>query len=320
MVIPVYNVENYIEKCLRSCADQDIPYSDYEIIVINDGTKDLSLSIAERVAKEYPNISILSQENRGLGAARNRGLTLARGEYIWFIDSDDWIECKCLSKIVDFLFLNSLDCLMICAADNMDGKFEERINHGLQSDKVYSGIDLLKMRSLTPCATLSIFRKTLLESNNLKFMEGIFHEDSEFTPRALYFAGRVSGLSDIVYFTSPNPNSITRSNNPKKAFDCIQIAKSLHDFSKSIPEKIHFGFDNKISIIINNSFNYSYQMDKWTIRNLNTSWGLNKYLFSHLLKSPVIKYKLEGILFYIFPRHTIQIYKTIQLLNINRYK
>lgn len=85
IIIPVYNVAPYVEKCLRSCAEQDIPSEDYEIIVINDGTPDNSLEIVERVAKDYPNIIIHSQDNAELSAARNKGLSLAKAKYVWFV-------------------------------------------------------------------------------------------------------------------------------------------------------------------------------------------------------------------------------------------
>ena len=112
IVIPVYNVEKYIEKCLLSCVHQDIPSDSYEIIVVNDGTKDNSLRIAESIATTHSNISIVSQQNKGLSAARNTGLKLAKGNYIWFIDSDDWIEDNCLSSICQRL-AQDIDILQI---------------------------------------------------------------------------------------------------------------------------------------------------------------------------------------------------------------
>ena len=100
LIVPVYNVEKYIEKCLLSCLKQDIPQSDYEIIVVNDGSPDSSLAIAERIAAAATNIIIVSQKNGGLSAARNTGLKIAKGDYIWFIDSDDTIKENCLKSIV----------------------------------------------------------------------------------------------------------------------------------------------------------------------------------------------------------------------------
>jgi glycosyltransferase involved in cell wall biosynthesis len=320
IIIPVYNVEPYVEKCLRSCAEQDIPCSDYEIIVVNDGTKDNSLAIIKRIAKEYSNIKFVSQENAGLSAARNKGFSLAIGEYIWFVDSDDWIETNCLKKITDSLYENHLVGLMICAADVVNGTPIKRHDYSKLKRDIYSGIELLKMNYWSPCVQFTIYKRDFIRENNLKFMEGIFHEDSEFTPRSYYFIKRIAIINDVIYFKFMNPCSITRSVNHKKAFDCIKVAKSLSIFSQILPADLMYIYNKFISININNSLYNAYQMDIVTIRNLNTDLKKNKFIFKHLRQSTIVKYRLEGILFGIFPRHCVQIYKCMQLMNKNHYK
>ena len=109
IIVPMYNVELYIEKCLLSCLNQDLPASDYEIIVVNDGSPDSSLAIAERIASLYDNLTIVSQKNAGLSAARNKALSLAKGKYVWFVDSDDRIQENCLRYILDECYNNGLD-------------------------------------------------------------------------------------------------------------------------------------------------------------------------------------------------------------------
>lgn len=101
IIIPVYNVENYVEHCITSCLKQNILISEYEIIIVNDGSTDNSLFIAEKTATGHPNIKIISQCNKGLSMARNKGLSLAQGDYIWFVDSDDYIEENCLKQIIE---------------------------------------------------------------------------------------------------------------------------------------------------------------------------------------------------------------------------
>jgi len=320
IIIPVYNVEPYVEKCLRSCAEQNIPYSDYEIIVVNDGTKDNSLNIVERVAKEYSNITVVSQKNAGLSAARNKGLSLAVGEYIWFIDSDDWIEDNCFKKLTDLLYENCLDGLIICAANVLNGTPSKRQDYSELKRTFYSGIELLKMNYLELCVPFTIYRRDFLKENNLKFKEGIFHEDSEFTPRSYYFAKRIAVKNDVIYFVNINPFSITRSINYKKAFDYIKVARSLSTFSQFIPTDLIYIYNNIISRDINNSLYNSYQMDNITIRTLNIELKKNKSLFKHLRKSTIAKYRIEGILFDILPRHCVQVYKFIQFINFNQYK
>ena len=111
IVIPIYNVENYLDTCLSSVMTQDIPLTDYEVILINDGSSDGSLVIAERFAAQYSNVRLISQENRGLSGARNRGIEEAQGEYIWFIDSDDYIEIDCISVLLEYMISGGLDAM-----------------------------------------------------------------------------------------------------------------------------------------------------------------------------------------------------------------
>lgn len=92
IIIPVYNVEKYVGRCIESCLKQDLSPKEYEILVVNDGSKDGSIDIVRRYARENENIRIIEQENAGLSAARNHGIKEARGEYLWFVDSDDDIN------------------------------------------------------------------------------------------------------------------------------------------------------------------------------------------------------------------------------------
>jgi glycosyltransferase involved in cell wall biosynthesis len=320
IIIPVYNVEHFVEKCLRTCAEQDVPSSDYEIIVVNDGTEDNSLVIVERVAKEFSNITIVSQENKGLSAARNKGLSLSTGEYVWFIDSDDWIETNCLKKIIDSLYKYHPDGLRFCAANVINGTPLIRQDYSKLIRTTYSGIELLKMNNWEPCVPFIIYRRDFLRENRLKFMEGIFHEDTEFSPRSYYFAKSITVIKDVVYFVNMNPHSITRTVNQKKAFDSIKVAQSLSIFSQIVPIDLIYIFNNRISMNINNSLNNSYKMDKVTVRNLNIELKENKSLFNYLRKSSVVKYRLEGILFGIFPMHCVQIFKFMHIMNKNLFK
>ncbi len=100
-ILPAYNVEDYIDACLDSVTTQDIPTADYEIIVVNDGSTDSTPAHIQRYAERFPNIIIINQENRGQSAARNAGLEKARGEYVWFVDSDDTVCFNCLRFLLD---------------------------------------------------------------------------------------------------------------------------------------------------------------------------------------------------------------------------
>ena len=109
IIIPVYNVEQYLPRCLDSVLQQDIPYEEYEVIVVNDGSPDSSLAIAESYARRYPNVKVVTRQNGGLSAARNTGLEYAKGEYVWFVDTDDRIASNCIRYLCNYAKDNKLD-------------------------------------------------------------------------------------------------------------------------------------------------------------------------------------------------------------------
>ena len=315
IIVPVYKTEKYVEKCLHSCAEQDISSDEYEIIIVNDGSPDKSLEIADRVAKEYNNISIVSQENQGLSLARNKGLSLAKGDYIWFVDSDDWIEKDVLKKLTTLCIENDLDILHFCAANVIDGKIVRCFDYEEQEKKLLKGKDALLEGIHSPCAPFSIYKRKFLLENNFSFYPGIFHEDLEFTPRAWYMARRVMLLNDICYYYLTNLNSITGSANPKKSFDIIKVCESLDKFTETVENKYKIHFHNDIAMYINNSLNNSYAMESSDVRKLNDAWKEYSYLFGHLRLSNKRKYQLEYYLFRIFPFYC-QVYKLLQYLNM----
>lgn len=314
IIIPIFKVEAFIEKCLRSCLHQDISNTEYEIICVNDGSPDRSLEVVERVSKDYQNIIIVSQENQGLSCARNRGLSLAKGDYVWFVDSDDWIEKDILKMLVTLCTENDLDILHFCAANVIDGEPVRRFNYEGREKNIIKGKDALLEGIHSPCAPFSIYRRKFLLENNLSFYPGIFHEDSEFTPRAWYMAKRVMLLDDVCYYVYQSPNSITRAVNPKKAFDLIKVCESLDKFCENVEDKYKIYFHNDISMYINNSLYNSYSMNSIDIKRLNSVWGKYSYLFKHLKLSSPKKYRLEYHLFRVFPFYC-QVYKLIQHLN-----
>lgn len=121
VIIPVYNVENYLKECLDSVLNQT--YKNIEVIVINDGSTDKSLHILEDYSSKFNNIKIIDQENSGQSVARNKGLENAKGKYIYFLDSDDYILPDTLKKLIKKLEMNNLDIIRFAARP-----FSENIN------------------------------------------------------------------------------------------------------------------------------------------------------------------------------------------------
>lgn len=311
VVIPVYNVERYVERCIRSCANQNISTSDYEIIVVNDGSKDNSLQIVETIASEYDNIRIISQENMGLSVARNVGINESNGDYLMFIDSDDWIEENCLKGIVPILLSEEPDCLPLGV--NVNDGYLKIVEYEWNNQNGITGKELLK-KGVSHCVTYAIWRKEFLEKHNLRFVEGIYHEDAEFTSRAYFMAQKVLFVSGIVYNRYPNPNSITRTVNIKKSHDLVNaVCPSLFNFSKDLPKEDKVIFDDIISLCLNNALYNTKYVSEEQQGKLNDEIYKNKFLYRSLISSSKLKYVVEGVLFTLFPKHSVRIYKLMSL-------
>lgn len=314
IIIPVYNTEQYIQRCLESCVHQDLATEEYEILIINDGSTDNSLKIAVDFARDYKNINIISQDNGGLSSARNSGLAIAKGEYVLFLDSDDWIADNCLKIIVEKFEKEKLDLLKIVAA-NVYG--EKTIRRYTLEEKQYSGLDLLE-KGIDFCVPFTIYRRSFIESHQLRFMPSVFHEDNEFTPRAYYYAQRVGCLNDIIYYVYQSPNSITRSVNPKKAYDSIIVSESLSAFSKTFKGRNRKIFDNIIGATLNVSLHNCLKMKSEDVRAFKSFLSLHLLVFRHLKGCTSLKYKMEGHLMALFPNYILEIYKMMIYLDYRK--
>lgn len=316
IVIPAYNVEKYLEQCIKSCLSQNINKQEYEIIIINDGSKDGTLNLIKKLNDEHSNISYYSQENSGLSATRNKGITVAKGKYIWFVDSDDWIETNSLKDILVLCEVNNLDVIGFSAANIIKNKSLKRFSFSNREGYISTGRDFLKMKLHAVCAPFSIFKKEFLINNKLCFVEGIFHEDAEFTPRAYYKANTVMYVDKVMYYVRQTPNSITRSTNPKKSYDYLTVAASLDLFVKDVDVKYKVLFYDLISLYINNSLANIKQMSTKELYSFNKKLFENSYLINNMLKSSHLKYRIEGILFKLFNNKYVQVYQIVQKLNM----
>ena len=308
IIIPVYNVEQYVEQCINSCLNQDLNINDYEIIVVNDGSSDNSLSVVSKLASMNSNIVVFSQSNKGLSSARNQGLKLAVGKYVWFVDSDDWIETNCLRKIVDKMESDNLEGLVHSGFRCYDGNIELG-GEVTYANSVMSGQELLSSHTINCAAVKTIYRKDFLVSNNLRFFEGIYHEDHEFTPRAYYFIRRIEFINDHLYYNRVTPGSITQKPNPKKAFDLIIVANNLYEFKRSHDvSRVETSFNDLISAALNQSLSNSVYMTEKEKKKLSCLLRKNNHLFDSLLHSSIFKYKIEGFMFKCLPSCCVKLY------------
>lgn len=299
IIIPIFKVEKYIEKCLLSCVKQDISHFDYEIILVNDGTPDNSLVIAERFAKEYSNIRIINQENQGLSAARNTGKLHAQGEYIWFVDSDDYIEENCLGRIVSLL-KDDLDILQLQYRYVYEDKRPPLDIKFCQINGIKSGLEVTEQGGLPAPAQFSIYRTQFLKENKLEFVRGIYHEDTEFKPRVTYLAKKIASDTCICYnYLQRLSGSITSSFKLKNGLDMLKVNNSLLAFAdkQKMPDRYRKHLYSRMGMNMNSLLIGIRQLCKENRAILTNELKENKHIFDCMIQSGVTKYKIEGAIF-----------------------
>ncbi len=244
VIIPVCNVEKYFARCLDSVVNQT--FKDIEIICIDDGSVDGSMTIAEQYAKKDSRIILIYGENKGPSAARNVGLKIARGKYISFVDSDDWIDLDFLEKLY-----NAAES---CGADAACSEIQRphsssRAPYKLKFEKsqVLSGVaEKFKVLDLPMRCYIwnKIYRRDELERQGLRFIEGMLFEDIPFTIRYIFSCKKVVTVPGVIYHYWVNPKSICRDLKDKTQIDML---KARADFIKFSREN-HIVCDEKVYV------------------------------------------------------------------------
>ena len=222
VVVAVYNVEKYLEKCVDSLLMQEQTEGQIEVLLIDDGSTDGSGSLCDRLADRYSAVKVFHKENGGLSSARNTGIEQAKGDYILFVDSDDYIErntCHILGQAIERH--GCPDALSFDGWED-DGKYRismRRLPLGtlkcVEDGKTYL-LEHYKERNLNVEACLYAYRRAFLFEHNLRFLEGILHEDVEFTPRALLRCKKIVEVPDCLYHYIIRENSISTQKNREK--------------------------------------------------------------------------------------------------------
>lgn len=209
----MYNVEAYVKESVCSVLSQT--WRDFELIVIDDGSTDASLEIVESSCNGDQRLRVISQCNYGLGAARNLGLEMSRGEFIYFFDSDDLLEANAIKIFMTYIEQLKLDLVAFSgeAFSDIPGATERFQQYQKPSIlQPQSGQNLFttlyKLDAYSASACLYIFSRTLIESNRLRFDEGYFHEDEAFTPELYCSAKKAISLSDRLFKRRVRPESI----------------------------------------------------------------------------------------------------------------
>ncbi len=259
IIVPIYNVENYLGRCLDSLLAQMT--DTYEIILVDDGATDHSGVIAEEYAKNNADMQVIHQKNKGLSGARNTGLKAALGDYVVFVDSDDWINSDALHEI---LIKAESDKLDIGTADfqfvDENGIKKRSLEPPFHTQEVLTGSEYFKqslMQGMAMMVWKNIYRRLFLLENELFFREGYNHEDEEWMPRAYLNAKRVADISVVYYNYFVHTNCISKdpSRFEKNSLDLISNCWELKKISKNIAdEELKHLFQNRIVYLYLSAF------------------------------------------------------------------
>ena len=224
IIVPVYNVEKYIAKCLKSLTLQTL--QGIEIIIVNDGSLDRSIDIIEKYVKENPTkIKYYEKKNGGLSTARNYGLEYATGEYIAFLDSDDYVEINMYEEMYNLAKKENADmveCDFIWEWEYGKKVYDKRREYKTKEDM---------MKKPRVVAWNKIYKREILNKNKIRFPEGLIYEDMEFFYKLLPHLNKISYINKYFVHYIQRKDSISNKQT-KKIEDIFKILDNIFDYYK----------------------------------------------------------------------------------------
>lgn len=254
IIIPVYNSEKYLRTCLDSITNQTL--KDIEIIIVDDGSVDKSSEIYNEYLNKDDRIIVIKQTNQKQGAARNRGIEISKGEYIGFVDADDYVDLTFFEKLYETATRYEADMaiaglIKVCAGKKKyKWKFESEKLLTSDYDKFILGHQI---KNAAPYN--KIYKRDFIEKNQIRFKENIFYEDGPFTVQAVYYANKIITVPEVFYYYLKNPTSTVNSKQTKKHInDALNAKAEILKFVKNHNFKLSqnaFHYTKKVYKIFN---------------------------------------------------------------------
>lgn len=311
VIIPVYKVEQYIDQCITSVLKQD--FTDYEILLIDDGSPDKCGEICDRYAMEYSNVKAFHKKNGGLSDARNFGMDRAEGEYIIFIDSDDWIAEGCLKVFDKTISSEHPDVIETTLIEAYEDKIEIRDREFAQ----YLAKPFGKEKAIEWACCLShntwpapkkIYSSSFLKKNNLRFLKGRLHEDIDWTSRVMYCAESYKGCAYPWYYhRMKRKGSITNDIKGKNITDVIEMARIHYEYYQQYKDTVHTMVFQRIMRSVYASINLTKKCPLKEQERVIKCISENKCIFE---VTPAVRYKL-----FVFVMNIFGVEKAIKILN-----
>ena len=262
IIIPVYKVEKYIRDTLQSIYRQQYDENLFEVIVINDGTPDDSMRIVAEFTNKHANLHIINQKNQGLSCARNAGLKIAQGEYVWFVDSDDTVTEESIGKVIECIERSKADVIGFSILKVSEANRVSEVESAIWNEHCrFSSNQIVCDKSIlfslhTGAAVRYVYRRAFLQMNHLRFYPGILYEDQEFLPRVFSLANSFYISSFISYrYLLRSSGSIMSQFSLRSLRDTLTIVRSYETW---LQEEIK-GKSALINAYINGCvFNHTY--------------------------------------------------------------
>lgn len=291
IIVPIYNVQAYLRECLDSLINQT--FDEYEIILINDGSTDNSSTIAEEYANNHKNIRLINTINGGLSSARNIGIKNASGEYLVFVDSDDYVSNDYVSTLYNSIIQNTSD-ITICSFERIKESGNQTEIIELDENINYSEIDILKniLSGKLECyAWNKIYKRELFLLNNIEYPVGRLYEDILTLIKLTINSKRISFINKPLYKYRIREGSITNTRGIKQAKDFVYAIDSVNALIKSC------GLESKVVEELMN-FNILYSLGVLDILEVNTNYSNKEFynLYKQIFKNDYFNCSITSIL------------------------
>lgn len=286
IIIPVYNVDKYLEECLDSILSQD--YKNYEIICIDDASTDNSINILKKYSEKHKCMQVMYNEcNKGLSYTRNKGIDVAKGQYIWFVDSDDMISDNALSTLYNVLKNCLVDTLYIGYKKIIDNKEYSILADEPITNTVMSGLEMFvqfhKVSNWKIMACGQLIKRDFVNKNRLKFYDGIYHEDVLFSFESIIKAKKVMNIKEELYLYRIRGGSITSCYTTERLDSMIIIFCEIFKLwnKMNCSEEENAAIMEYLNTRILEINKYS---DAFPKHEMNIGSPMDKYMFSLLCK------------------------------------
>ena len=231
LIVPVYNVEQYLDDCVRSIIHQS--YTNFELILVDDGSPDRCPQICDSWAAKDCRIKVIHKINGGLSDARNIGIDAATGEYVWFVDSDDWIANDALTIIACSIDMypnaNAIAAQIVEIVDDIV-KFHGFYQDWPEESVIFTNVEYVRnMTSILPSVRY-VVKRDIYEKYGLRFIVGVLHEDMPFCHMLMNYTKQIAVIPKVIYYYRIRSGSITTSSNIGSCYSLVESHKELMCF------------------------------------------------------------------------------------------